>query len=117
MATRLRLPERLGKVPGLRGLAEAVRRPLGENVRVRLARYREVGVCVLGAAGFVGRWVARSLSLQQARLTLVVREIGSAQRIFERYDIEGDVIVLDLNSLDSVAQFLRQRRSAPCLLI
>ena len=49
--------------------------------------YRGSRAVVLGAAGFVGRWVARALCAEGANLTLVVRHRAPAATIFAAYGI------------------------------
>lgn len=49
-----------------------------------------------GAAGFVGRWVARCLTASGARLTLAVRDAEAATPIFTGWGVEGEVVEADL---------------------
>ncbi len=58
--------------------------------------YQNVRVAVLGAAGFIGRWVARALTAQGARLFLFVRDAVRAAETFAAYGVRGDIIELDL---------------------
>jgi nucleoside-diphosphate-sugar epimerase len=58
--------------------------------------YRGIPVLVLGAAGFIGRWVARALYRQGADLVLAVRDRPTAWRVFSDYGIMGRVVVADL---------------------
>lgn len=58
--------------------------------------YHAVRVAVLGATGFVGRWVARSLTAQGAALALVVRDGARAARIASDYGLAGEIITADL---------------------
>jgi nucleoside-diphosphate-sugar epimerase len=51
---------------------------------------------VLGASGFIGRWVARILCGQGADVSLVVRRENNAKRIFKKYEIEGQIYEADL---------------------
>jgi len=62
------------------------------------AQYRGVRVVVLGASGFVGRWVSRKLCRCGAALSLPVRDPRAAGAVFARYGIEGDVIKADLGA-------------------
>lgn len=62
----------------------------------REAAYRGRRIVVLGAAGFIGRWVARGLSQAGARLSLVVRHRETAAPVFSSLGIDGEVIELDL---------------------
>lgn len=58
--------------------------------------YTGVKVIVLGAAGFIGRWVARYLSMAGAELSLVVRDRDAAIPIFADYGVVGNIYELDL---------------------
>jgi nucleoside-diphosphate-sugar epimerase len=70
------------------------------------AGYQGVRVAVLGASGFIGRWVARLLNREGADLDLVVEEMGLAERVFETYRIQGRVYELDLAVFPAVREFL-----------
>ncbi len=65
-----------------------------------LDSYRGERVAVVGAAGFIGRWVARLLTERGARLALVVRDPQAAVKVFARYRIEGEV--WDRPALDQI---------------
>lgn len=69
--------------------------------------YAGVHVLVLGAAGFIGRWVARALSRQQAKLHLVVRNRASALETFKRYQIHGIPVEADLANPTAVRDLIR----------
>lgn len=56
-----------------------------------LGPYRGVPVAVLGATGFIGRWVARSLSELGAELELVVRSESKAEPLFAALGVEGRI--------------------------
>jgi nucleoside-diphosphate-sugar epimerase len=62
------------------------------------SRYEGCKVTVLGATGFIGRWVARALCKSKAQLTLVVRDAGAVAGIFEAYGISGEIVELDLQA-------------------
>jgi nucleoside-diphosphate-sugar epimerase len=64
--------------------------------------YRGVHAVVLGASGFIGRWVAKGLCARGARVYLVVRDRVSAERIFAEYSIAGEIIELDLGVEEAV---------------
>ncbi len=49
-----------------------------------------------GAAGFVGRWVARCLTASGAKLSLAVRDAEAATPIFARWGVQGVVVEVDL---------------------
>jgi len=72
--------------------------------------YRGVRAAVLGAAGFIGRWVAKGLSAQGAKLTLIVRDRVSAERIFEEYSVRGELIELDLRRREAVRGLFKKIR-------
>lgn len=59
-------------------------------------QYEGARVSILGASGFIGRWVARYLSTVVADLYLIVRDKTNAEKIFSNYEIQGNVIELDL---------------------
>jgi len=67
--------------------------------------YDGIQVAVLGASGFIGRWVARALCARGARLHLVVRDKVSARAIFTQFMVEGDVIGADLRDPGVVSSF------------
>jgi nucleoside-diphosphate-sugar epimerase len=70
-------------------------------------KYSGKSIVVLGASGFIGRWVARRLSQAKARLWLVVRDPTSAGKIFQQFVIEGQIIPLDLSDFAKVEEFFR----------
>jgi nucleoside-diphosphate-sugar epimerase len=53
-------------------------------------------VLVLGASGFIGRWVGRGLCAAGADVTLVVRDPTIATPVFEAYSVRGSVIPANL---------------------
>ena len=61
-----------------------------------MKQYQDVPVLVLGASGFIGCWVARLLSAQNANLHLVVRDTSRAINLFKKYDVHGEVYQQDL---------------------
>ncbi len=58
--------------------------------------YRGRPVLVLGATGFVGRWLAHRLGGLEAELTLCVRSRAKAEPLFEMLGVRGTVVELDL---------------------
>jgi UDP-glucose 4-epimerase len=58
--------------------------------------YRNANVVVLGASGFIGRWVARLLCVEDANLILFVRDRVAGQKVFSQYGISGEIIEADL---------------------
>jgi nucleoside-diphosphate-sugar epimerase len=72
--------------------------------------YGGIAVLVLGASGFIGRWVARKLCAQGAHAVLVVRSQRAAAPVFSRYGVQGKVVELDLRDSTSVGQLIRIAR-------
>lgn len=72
--------------------------------------YSGTRVVVLGATGFIGRWVARRLSRLDAHLFAVVRDEPRARELFGRYGIRGQIAVQDLADLDSVPEIIGRLR-------
>jgi nucleoside-diphosphate-sugar epimerase len=69
---------------------------------LRETSYHGVPVTVLGATGFIGRWVAHKLCQQKARVHLIVRNRAAAKQVFDRYGIQGEVSEVDLGDLSAV---------------
>lgn len=59
-------------------------------------QYEGARAIVLGAAGFIGRWVARGLCEAGAKVILPVRDRSTAKSVFDAYDIDGDIYQLNL---------------------
>ena len=64
--------------------------------------YQQRKVIILGSTGFIGRWVARALSLQSANLFLFVRDPAGAEQLFTKYEIRGKVCASELADLERV---------------
>lgn len=77
-----------------------------------LRAYSGVRVVVLGASGFIGRWVARSLSESGADLHAVVRNPVDARRMFTAYEIEAEVHEVDLSDLEGTCALLKRLEPA-----
>src|SRR5262249_26766158 len=69
-----------------------------------------IRVVILGASGFVGRWVARALCAQRAAVYLVVRNADVAKRTFAAYGISGPVVRVDLADFKQVRMLFHQIR-------
>jgi nucleoside-diphosphate-sugar epimerase len=69
-----------------------------------------VSVAVLGASGFIGRWVARALTSGGARLFLIVRARRCSEEIFSQFGVRGTVVEADLRR-DAVEVLARIRPS------
>ncbi|HWO88892.1 MAG TPA: NAD(P)-dependent oxidoreductase [Gemmatimonadales bacterium] len=76
------------------------------------AAYRGVRVVVLGAAGFIGRWVARELAIRNARVYAVVRDRQAAVRILATCGTAAELVELDVTDADSLLAFMRAVRPA-----
>ncbi len=73
-----------------------------------LDSYCGTRVLVLGASGFIGRWVARALCAREAKVFFVVRKKKIAEPIFFAYGIHGEVFELDLQNLEAVIRLLQK---------
>lgn len=65
---------------------------------------------VLGATGFIGRWVARSLGEGDAELHLAVRDASIAASVLPAYSVAGTVHVVDLRDPAAVAALIAEAR-------
>jgi nucleoside-diphosphate-sugar epimerase len=65
---------------------------------------------VLGASGFIGRWVARLLAARGAHVFHAVRDRHAFALIFRRWDLAGDVVEADLAEPGAAAAMLRALR-------
>jgi len=74
--------------------------------------YREVRALVLGASGFIGRWVARSLTAAGADLHLAVRDAERAASLFRTFRVSGATHVVDLEVEARVRELIRVVRPA-----
>jgi nucleoside-diphosphate-sugar epimerase len=61
-----------------------------------LEQYAGVPVLVLGASGFIGRWVARLLTQAGARLYLPARDCSAAKKTFDEFKVKGELLKFDL---------------------
>lgn len=74
--------------------------------------YRGRSVAVVGAGGFIGRWVAAFLSARGARLHLAVRSRASAKPILAQHNISGEVYEVDLLDNRRIHSFIDKVRPA-----
>ncbi len=74
--------------------------------------YRDVPVLILGATGFIGRWVARYLTAAGAELHLGVRSREGLKTLEREYGIRGHPVEMDLERDRSVAATVRGCRPA-----
>ncbi len=72
--------------------------------------YSGIRVTVLGASGFIGRWVASRLSAAGAELTSVVRDPARFAAVRERWGIGGEVVGADVRLAGAAAAVLRGSR-------
>jgi nucleoside-diphosphate-sugar epimerase len=66
--------------------------------------YNGTRTLVLGASGFIGRWVARSLCAAGAEVSLVVRSARDAARTFAACRVRGKVIAADLCQPEAIGR-------------
>jgi nucleoside-diphosphate-sugar epimerase len=76
------------------------------------AVYRGVPVLVLGASGFIGRWVARRLTEEGANLTLGVRNRAAMESLRGPWHIDGRVTEVDLGQPGSARKLIEAARPA-----
>jgi nucleoside-diphosphate-sugar epimerase len=74
------------------------------------SQYHEIRAVVLGAAGFIGRWVARGLCERGAHVFLIVRNRVDAEKIFSQYTINGDILEQDLRDSEMVGKLFQEIR-------
>ena len=67
---------------------------------------------VLGASGFIGRWVARALCTRGARVHLVVRNKNIGKNILARSVVEGKMVEADLRDAVSTRTLFGNIRPA-----
>jgi UDP-glucose 4-epimerase len=63
--------------------------------------YRNARVIVLGASGFIGRWIARTIP-DDAKTYLAVRDIDSSQKLMTAYNAKGTLIQMDLTNFSDL---------------
>jgi nucleoside-diphosphate-sugar epimerase len=69
--------------------------------------YQGIRTVVLGASGFVGRWVARALSMQGAKIFLIDQNSLTAEEICSKYAISGEIVEVDGKDHNILAEILR----------
>ena len=74
------------------------------------APFEGVRALVLGASGFIGRWVARALAARGAAVVYAVRDRAAFEPIRRAWSLAGPVIEADLSRPDSVGALLREVR-------
>ncbi len=74
--------------------------------------FRGKRVLVLGASGFIGRWVAKLLTASGADLVLQVRDLETAKPTFGQWQIQGDVRAVDFMVPNSGVELLTSVKPA-----
>ena len=74
------------------------------------ASFAGAGCVVLGASGFIGRWVARALTDAGASVTLVVRDAAAMARIAGAWRTPGRIVELDVTDRPSLARLFQAQR-------
>lgn len=77
---------------------------------IETATYHRVAALVLGGTGFIGRWVARWLTLGGATVHLAVRNRTTAERLCGEYDIRATIHEIDLTAVGAAAALVRKLR-------
>ncbi len=72
--------------------------------------YKDVRVLVTGASGFIGRWVARSLSRRGADLWLASRDVRRLSRVAGAYSFQGRMVPVDLEDLTACREMIARAR-------
>ena len=72
--------------------------------------YADARVVILGATGFIGRWVGRLLAGHAATLHLVVRDRTAATCSLDRWEVTGEIVEQDLEDLKGTSTLLRKLR-------
>ncbi len=83
--------------------------PTQLRAMTKTSQYHAVRVLVLGA-GFVGRWVARQLTSQEARLYLLDRKAAGSEKVFERFGVSGEVLEADATEWQTLDRIYREVR-------
>src|ERR1700741_111483 len=77
-----------------------------------LDQYSGTRVMVLGASGFVGRWVARYLGKRNADVSLIIRNTKFSKPVFEEYAVAGQIYELDLRDNNELKRIFAKVRPA-----
>ncbi|MFQ5690918.1 MAG: NAD-dependent epimerase/dehydratase family protein [Gemmatimonadota bacterium] len=72
--------------------------------------YAGARVIVLGATGFIGRWVARRLCEAGADVHLFVRSLERAEALFAAFGVTGTYVQTDLSEVETLRRQLRELR-------
>jgi len=74
--------------------------------------YRGLRVLVLGASGFIGRWVARALTVLDADLHIALRDPNGSRPILSRYGVHATEHISQLASAAEIGHLLATIRPA-----
>src|SRR5687768_9097860 len=107
-ATRLPASRSKSRSVGIRGRAgdvpTRISRETGHNASLAPLRaatpdweaaYAGRRVAVLGASGFIGRWVARELCVRKADVVAIVRNRPAAEPVLAEYGITSELVEFD----------------------
>lgn len=81
-------------------------------VRELAPLYRGRRALVLGASGFIGRWVARQLGALGAEVHLAARDVAALDAVRETYELTGPLHVVDLAQAGAARDLCRDLRPA-----
>ena len=76
----------------------------------RVAALRDRRVLVLGASGFIGRWVAGALEREGCAVVLVVRDPAAARAALEMAGVSTKPVQADLTDLEELGRLVRDAR-------
>lgn len=93
--------------PGASGATHPI---VGSTEHRAESSYVGVKALVLGASGFIGRWVARSLSGAGAHVISAVRDADGMHAIARQYGISGDIVAVDLTDSNAIESLFASRR-------
>jgi len=78
------------------------------NIKYSDNAYRGVRTAVLGASGFVGRWIARALTMQGAEIFLLDQDRFRAEEICSKYAISGEIVEVNGNDHNVVSEIFKK---------
>ncbi len=81
-------------------------------VRELAPLYRGKRALVLGASGFIGRWVARQLGALGADVHLAIRDAAALEALRETYELTGSPHVADLTQSGAARELCHRLRPA-----
>ena len=74
--------------------------------------YQGSRALVLGASGFIGRWIARGLSQAGAEVIAAVRDPDEGARILDRWGVRAMIEPVDLTRAGAVSALIETTRPA-----